>query len=101
MNHPHALQVSKATSIKITTATTATVALPAPANGEGRYYLVVADLPCYVNFGDSTVTAVLTSAILIPGNYPMLFMLAGDTHVASLIFKAVAAELTITPLENG
>ncbi len=101
MNHPHAIQVSKATSKGIITGSTATVTLPTAAHGDSRYFLVVAEEPCYVNFGDSTVTAVLTSAILIPANYPMLFMLAGDTHVATLEFNNNAANVTITPLENG
>ena len=101
MNHPHACQVSKARSKGITTSTTATVTLPTAAHGDSRYYLVVAEDLCYINFGDSTVTAVATTAILIPGNYPMMFMLAGDTHIATLQFEALGAKLTITPLENG
>ncbi len=101
MNHPHALQVSKATSKQVTAVTTtATVTLPAPASGEGRYYLVVAKAQLYLNFGDSTVTAVATTAIRIPPDYPMLFMLAGDTHVATIRDTADSL-VTITPLENG
>ncbi len=93
-------QIAAATSKVITTSTTATVTLPTKGDGNAaRWVMVTADGYCFVNFGASTITAVATTAIMIPPNCALFFNVSGCTHIATLQ-KAAGAIVAVSPLEN-
>jgi hypothetical protein len=81
--------------------TTARVAMPTKQDGtRARYVLVTCHLnACWIDFGDVTVDAVATDSILVGGDHPYIFNVAGKTHFAHLQ-QTGAALLTVSPLEN-
>lgn len=97
------LSITAGRSKQVTTAAaTANVALPTPLRGPLRYVLIVADGPCYIDFGPSGVVAVPATSIALVPFEPMIFNVQGHANIASIDSVADTLVLIqVSPLENG
>ena len=98
--------ITAASTIAATGASSARSAIPVDASGKKPNYIrVAARNECYVQLGDSTVTASnsagATGSILIqPADSLIIQVPAGFTHIA-YIQGSAAGQICVSPLDNS